>query len=701
MSAADIKKALQATKGDVPAAVKILAQAKYPTEQSDDVHYVDYVHQGKPNQMADMTKAEIEKMMTERKEHINLFYIANRDSITTVKDYPINGEKLTLWRDRIREGHERVSTQENELKDYEIKVGYDGNLSQRLDYKQWEDVEDLGSQDALTLSALFAKYARYVSYDAFVGELGRLVQIVQGYRMGEGGIPKRKIALFMHQNLGRSSTWVALLMWPRLVRHVDALVASFAEIHELAKKDGWGNMLVVVVDDAAYTGKQIYQTITEYHIKFEEDFSEDGLLFFIAIPFMSQQAVDRNTAFNASFTMVPNNTGSDQMKTMQELLEQDDPTALDLFPSSEFFSEFRLDHTPVYFAHKLADLVSVPNHLFALAPYLEIDDESETITIKRMTLIDQCSPENYKYDVGDDEWDWDEWDNDFLQDEGEVCPFPPYKSARYTWREKDVPKDQHIIIALDYLINTSLAMETTIMLAEPKEDMVQFMEGVKPQFFVLTLKGSNMFLIHFDKGAIKRDYYRNVLAFTSSPENARFTFVDSIDDYMTAYKDPHLLALVSVQNGVFLLNGFLLGTFDHKDINPAHGLANFDGLQESAKIAFLSAQKPPPFYSKEFFSVKEVYYFGTMLVRIFEYMALEQDKKHLLLESLPNVGGFYEKLGFRKFGYGLIFVKEPAVPLDSPQWHNVMKERKKMAQALLLSQGNLVAAAQLVWYRFY
>jgi hypothetical protein len=89
-------------------------------------------------------------------------------------------------------------------------------------------------------------------------------------------------------------------------------------------------------------------------------------------------------------------------------------------------------------------------------------------------------------------------------------------------------------------------------------------------------------------------------------------------------------------------------------------------------------------------------------------MAFKAKKSILALEALRTAMKFYEKLGFIKIleqsaRSDVFYYKETAAPLDSeaPSWHRVLEKRKEMEKALVLSQGNLLAAAQLVWYRLY
>jgi len=251
-------------------------------------------------------------------------------------------------------------------------------------------------------------------------------------------------------------------------------------------------------------------------------------------------------------------------------------------------------------------------------------------------------------------------------------------------------------------------MEKTIEVAQNKETMREFMEGVELGAFVMSLEGSNMFLIHFDKQEMDKSsaYVRNFLDFLDLPEYSRVRFIDQIRGYLDYKKDPHLLALVSVNDNTLLLNGFLLGTFLEEDFDY-HVKKASRGRKNRAEISYLSTQKPSDEVSENYFSEKGSYYFGTMLIKIFESMARKAGKENLILESLRTVLEFYRKLGFTDIEYVsdedpvYILAKEVSVPLGAPLWHRVLEARRSgmMAEAILLSRGNLVAAAQLVWHR--
>ena len=167
-----------------------------------------------------------------------------------------------------------------------------------------------------------------------------------------------------------------------------------------------------------------------------------------------------------------------------------------------------------------------------------------------------------------------------------------------------------------------------------------------------------------------------------------------------------MLALVSVNDNKLLLNGFLLGTFSKDDFDEYVEDAS-KKLEKIAEISFLNTEKPSAEVSKKYFSVDESYYFGTMLVKIFESMARKAGKEILILVSVVSARKFYKKLGFTDTGYVNlnervdILTKEVSAPLDAPLWHQVLEARRSgmMAEAILLSRGNLVAAAQLVWHR--
>ena len=197
------------------------------------------------------------------------------------------------------------------------------------------------------------------------------------------------------------------------------------------------------------------------------------------------------------------------------------------------------------------------------------------------------------------------------------------------------------------------------------------------------------------------------------PENSGLIYRTVIRDYLISQDDPHLLALVSVNNNSLLLNGFLLGTFSSKDFDYTKQVIKAQQMDLYAEISYLSTAKPPEEFSENYFSNNETYYFGTMLVKIFESMALKAKKKFLILDSVTTALNFYIKLGFQDTNYDSpdddvhILRKEASVPLDSnaeaPNWHQVLEARreKMMADAIVLSRGNLVAAAQLVWHRVY
>jgi Leucine-rich repeat (LRR) protein len=147
--------------------------------------------------------------------------------------------------------------------------------------------------------------------------------------------------------------------------------------------------------------------------------------------------------------------------------------------------------------------------------------------------------------------------------------------------------DHSILTDLDLKIQErNWVMEKTIEVAQNKETMLEFMKGVElGRGFVMSLKGSNMFLIHFDKQSItdSPSYVRIFFHFLEFPEHSSFEFIRQIRDYLNQNTEPHLLALVSVNDNKLLFNGFLLGTFSEGDFDEYVEDAS-EGLKNPAEI---------------------------------------------------------------------------------------------------------------------
>ena len=137
-------------------------------------------------------------------------------------------------------------------------------------------------------------------------------------------------------------------------------------------------------------------------------------------------------------------------------------------------------------------------------------------------------------------------------------------------------------------------------------------------------------------------------------------------------------------------------------------------ITEYAEILLLETFRPPENEKDNYFTSEgsKKNYFGTLLVTMFEKLVYNVLKKTIILLSLPKAYDFYRKLGYRSvdeesFHFYDMFIKDLSNGIPNagdPEWHKVFSERRqkltnKVARALLLTRGNVAAAAQLVFYK--
>ena len=254
---------------------------------------------------------------------------------------------------------------------------------------------------------------------------------------------------------------------------------------------------------------------------------------------------------------------------------------------------------------------------------------------------------------------------------------------------------------------------------------IQSIAWKAPRLFKLSLRGSDMYLVVLLNPREGDDALKIFKYLLKKSKNSYKEF--PYDMYITKYEPTHLLFLVSQNKSrdhtEYEMNGYLLGTADHEKFTEninAYFEARKINAKEKAKYAevifinTVEAEKSELYYYLEkkiaYDFTKKNYYFGIMLMKIFEMMMQVLDKKFIILESADYAVGFYRnKLGYVDYYYYTGFhTLEKTIPAydrnENPEWHKVFSERKqkitdKTANALLLTRGNVTAAAQLLFYR--
>jgi hypothetical protein len=472
--------ALVKTKSDVPMAAlaapfvrnnplgKSLPESIYGWEYIDlfqnvlDVPFSNnkpYFASGRPLTLFFTSDEKLESLMKLRIRKFTKFFNENR----TLKDeknteYSINTENVEDW---VRDLSNTSGVDVPSLRErgYTVRSDpVDGGLMDQYGGKLWDVVSSLARPETALAAEWLGKRLRFVDAATFLQKTREIIELFKITLQTQ--FPRRsnvKVVWFMHSEIARSGTWMSLLLWDEFSPHLDGVVSSALELRALEKREGWEKLLVIVPDDALYTGGQIKNRIDNDCMIFyaRGGVVENDRKFFIAAPYWSREAeetVGDENVYWAGFK------ASEDMQTVGELLNKTPrDEVLMMNPAAEhprmvFDFGFGLgvvrSHVPTFFAHKLPDYISVPNNLFALAPYLKIDDRRKTVEIKFTTLINGCSPENYWYD---DRPQLGEPFNDFVQAPNTVCPYPPYKEFRWTYNGAPVDKSLMPVEVLDAL----------------------------------------------------------------------------------------------------------------------------------------------------------------------------------------------------------------------------------------------------------
>jgi hypothetical protein len=312
-------------------------------------------------------------------EHFHTFYVENKDKLHMTQSYPINWREVMRWR------------------------------------------KHLFHHDSEFLGRVFLLALQHVPYSQFYDSLVK----------GALEIDEARVILVINGAMTKSSTWVALLVWPFINDKVVDIIRP-----EQMTTNIPDNHVYVYVDDAVYSGKQFEEAIPK-------DF--EGTIYLLA------------SAISKSYP-----TEKRLFQDMRERgVEVDIPTnsirfldiyqyAYDLDPGyakpweermQDNYDKFQFNHTKhaIYFDHKLADAVSTMQKLLALG----VDDIDEEYHFH--PLITNCKPADYRFHDKRIVKSHEKV-NDF--DPDGVCPTAFYKNIDYTWKGHLADRRKHVIDVL-------------------------------------------------------------------------------------------------------------------------------------------------------------------------------------------------------------------------------------------------------------
>lgn len=230
----------------------------------------------------------------------------------------------------------------------------------------------------------------HISFDRFKEKLGQICgEIREIYSKYEN------IVLIIPNKMDKSNFWISCYIFYYLMDIVTHVVFNIQDFDHIKEKS-----LIIIVDDASYSGKQI-SLYSQGALK-----SPHHILF--AIPYMSNNALKK---IKSEFV-------SNKLNIL-------------MCESTEIFYIFNGGQKklyPIYFDHKLADMVSTYQLTYSLGrDQVTKDTEFKYIP---MSLIKGCE----LYKIVDPYIDTE----DILYDVGKenMCPLPFYKNIKYLYKGK-------------------------------------------------------------------------------------------------------------------------------------------------------------------------------------------------------------------------------------------------------------------------
>ncbi len=214
--------------------------------------------------------------------------------------------------------------------------------------------------------------------------------------------------------LKKSNFWLALYMFPRLHTALTKNSSNVFIIDRFPSPNPTKKTLIIVPDDASYSG-------TQMRVKLWNAPKNSNTDFFIAVGYISNEAIQKiRRGFPDTKIMV-----SESIESFQ------------IFRIPDNVKSKTRDVYTIYFDHKLPDTVSIYQLQYGIGIGFGTEHEFNYVP---MSLIKGC--ETYKkvkenpYLIATNEVDVSDL-QDYVK-EGEMCPHPPYKSIMYTFRGKPI-----------------------------------------------------------------------------------------------------------------------------------------------------------------------------------------------------------------------------------------------------------------------
>jgi len=278
------------------------------------------------------------------------FYEENKDKLLMSKSYPRNEEAIREWQQALSASDE-CSKQIGRL----VALGL-----QHIGFKEFHE--------ALIRSA-------YEAIDLCERE-------------------DRSIVLFLPSSVGKSNTWVSLLIWPVIRSRVVRVVGKqgMAADSTMATPS---KLLIVYADDGVFSGRQAAWNLENAYIPHKLRRQADRVKLMLVLGAVSSEGVAEIGKLCFGLAVFP--SAAIQLRTLEEVARNALGDQYDAFvecvesSKSAAMLNVRLRSTLAVFDHKLPDAFSSLSLIIALAPALSVD--GSTVTVR--SLLAGCTPADY------------------------------------------------------------------------------------------------------------------------------------------------------------------------------------------------------------------------------------------------------------------------------------------------------------------
>lgn len=271
----------------------------------------------------------------------------------------------------------------------------------------------------------FAANLRHIS---FFQLRDRIYKVCQELRKRIESTKQPLVVLLLGDSYRKSSTWISMLAWHALRDLVSLAVKRVSQLPE----SFWDapNPIIIHADDMAYSGSQLAYAIGESkHLLLENS----RVQYLLLLPFISTTAKGR-LADEVPMARIPE--AAEHIKNFEEQLTEAGHNAGEVLaalmhdPWKQLYG-VEGAHSLVYFDHKLADSVSIPNKMLAGPTVLN----SATGQVEVYKIISNCEDAIYRSDTGQ-LLRWNTYVFDFANNF--TCPVAFYKLIEYTWQGRKV-----------------------------------------------------------------------------------------------------------------------------------------------------------------------------------------------------------------------------------------------------------------------